>query len=88
MTTTLQKVKNINELLLDYFIKNKNSLSTQLEADILQQSNGKYRVFHTFFESVEECLSGKFNMQVLAEKDIIAMYPCLMDAIVKVEKGN
>lgn len=79
LTVTAQGVMNISQLLSNYY-------RTQIklwkpEADRMIESIAKdsgkqpLRLFQTFFENPEECLSGYFKTQVLEEKDMLAMYP-------------
>lgn len=83
-----QKIMNVNDLLINYLLNNKNNWIPDVEKAILNQSNGKYRVFHIFFNNVKECLSGKFHIEVLDEKDIIAMYPKLLNSSSNVENNK
>lgn len=59
-----------------------------MEKDIKSQSDGKIRAFHIFFESPEECTSGRCKAQALTKQDMINMYPSLYEAALKVPKGQ
>jgi hypothetical protein len=41
------------------------------------------RAIQTFFESPEECLSGKFAIQPLQESDLRAMYPNFAEQVLR-----
>jgi hypothetical protein len=57
--------------LCNWFVKNKLAWQPQVDSDIVKLSNGKYRVFHTFFNDKNHCLSGEVHIQALSEQNII-----------------
>jgi len=69
-------------------LKSDNSWKKQVEADIISQSGGKIRAFQLFFESPEECLSGKYRPQALTKQDVINMYPKFYESAVNVPAGK
>jgi len=71
-----------------WFEKNPNIWREKIEDEFNKQSNGKFRVFHTFFESPNEALSGKFKQQALSENDIKQMYPKFYDSVTDIEPNS
>lgn len=72
-----QKVMSMHKILITWFKQNPNEWRPEVD----EYSNGRLRVFQTFFETPQECLSGAFRTQVLQEKDLIAMYPQFIESV-------
>jgi hypothetical protein len=76
-----QKVMGVHQKLIKWFKQNPNEWRPEVDEYIIKCSNGRLRVFQTFFETPEGCLSGNFRTQVLQEKDLIAMYPQYIESV-------
>lgn len=76
-----EQVMNMHKTLINWFKAHPENWKPEIDHYIGVCSNGKLRVFQTFFNSPAECLSGSFRPQVLEEKDMIAMYPQFLDSV-------
>jgi hypothetical protein len=67
------KVMQMSAQLINY-IKTSKECKVEAEA-LIKETDGKVRLIQTFFDSPTDCLSGKFKLQALNEKDVQQMYP-------------
>ena len=79
MNDTTLKVMAMSEKYVDWIRKNKQEWIEKIDRLILRASNGKIRVFQTFFESPTEAFSGSCVFQALSEYDLRTMYPKLVE---------
>lgn len=85
---TTKKVMEMANNLANWFLNYPNEWKPEIDEYIEKLSNGKLRVFQTFFHSPSECLSGSFQPQVLEEKDIKAMYPKFETSVKNLPKNT
>ena len=76
-----QSLMQMHRQLYSWFKDNPEEWRDKIEDDFKTVSNGKFRVFQTFFDSPQEVLSGIFRQQVLSEEDIKRMYPKFYDTM-------
>jgi hypothetical protein len=79
MDPITEKVIKMHETLFNWFNDHPSDWRPEIDTLIQKCSGGKYRVFQTFFETTDDCLSGNFQTQVLTENDIKIMYPSLLE---------
>jgi hypothetical protein len=85
LTSNFAEVSSYHDNYVKYF-KTDNSWKQEVEDDIV--INNKLRVIQTFFNSPEECKSGKFKIQVLKQTDIDQMYPHLKKQASNIPSGK
>lgn len=70
------------------FFQTKDTWKAGVEKDIQDQSDGKIRAFHIFFNTPAECFLGTCKPQALTKQDMINMYPSLYEQVTKVKEGK
>lgn len=75
----VQKVMGTYQKYLNWLNENPHEWRDEVDGLIMDASNNKLRVFQTFFESPSEAFSGSYVLQALEEKDMIQMYPQLLE---------
>ena len=88
MDPRTKQVMTMHETLFNWYNNYPSEWRPEIDALIQKCSGGEYRVFQTFFDSPEECLSGQFRTQVLSKDDITKMYPTLLESATKVPQNG
>ena len=85
------KIMRMHQRIRQWLDENRDIWIQEVDEDIANQSGNedkKIRTFQTFFENPEEALTGKFKLQALREKDIIDIYPDLLEKARNVPDGK
>ena len=88
LNPTTQRIMAVSDKYIKYLQENPKEWRDMVEGLIQKISGGRIRAFQTFFDSPEEAYSGSCLFQALAESDLRAMYPKLVDSALSIKDKN
>ncbi len=88
LNPTTQQVMAVSDKYISRLQEHPEEWRDMVEKLIQKISGGQIRAFQTFFESPEEAYSGSCCFQALAESDLRAMYPRLLDLALSIKDKN
>ena len=88
LNPTTQQVMAVSDKYISRLQEHPEEWRDTVEGLIQKISGGRIRAFQTFFESPDEAYSGSCLFQALAELDLRAMYPRLLEIALSIKDNN